>query len=280
MPELPDLLYQRAYLLPRIRGRTVTGAEVRQPVVVRMAVPGGLQEAVTGRVFLDVGQHGPFLVFTLECGPVLVVNQMLAGRLQHQQGGRPLPGLAAALALDDGSSLNLCDTTTMAKLYVLPPGDFSAVPQFDRQGVDVLSPAFTPAVFRTLVAAHGRRQVRTFINDHTLVSAVGNAYADEILFAAGIHPKTFVARLTPVEVDRLHAAILSVLRDGIAAVEAAGKPIHVKVRDHMRVRGRHGKPCPRCGGIIRREGVRGYDVFFCPRCQPATRKLFLRWDSR
>ena len=68
------------------------------------------------------------------------------------------------------------------------------------------------------------------------------------------------------------------LQWGIRMVEEAEEPIHVKVRGHMKVRNRKGKPCPRCGGTIRREGVRGYDVFFCPTCQPPSRKLFIDWS--
>jgi formamidopyrimidine-DNA glycosylase len=60
-------------------------------------------------------------------------------------------------------------------------------------------------------------------------------------------------------------------------VRRAGQPIHIKVRDHLRVRNRHGEPCPRCGTTIRREGVRGYDVFYCPSCQPPTRRHFIDW---
>ena len=67
------------------------------------------------------------------------------------------------------------------------------------------------------------------------------------------------------------------MRWGITEVEKAAQPIQVKVRDHMKVRNRKGEPCARCGTTIRREGVRGYDVFFCPVCQPATRKVFIDW---
>ena len=103
--------------------------------------------------------------------------------------------------------------------------------------------------------------------------------ADEILFDAKIHPKTFVYKLPPQEIEQLYNSVLSVMKWGIQKVETAAQPIHVKVREHMKVRNRKGEPCPQCGTTIRREGVRGHDVFFCPTCQPATRRLFIDWKK-
>jgi formamidopyrimidine-DNA glycosylase len=227
-----------------------------------------------------VAFRGPFLHFRLSGDLDIVLNLMLAGRIQHQlPGARVLPHLCVSLALDDGSSLHIGDERLMAKLYVVPHGRYEQIPRFLTQGVDVLSPGFTPALFRDLVRRHGRKQVRVLLNDQTILSAIGNAYADEILFEARIHPKTFAGRCTAQEVDRLHAAIVAVLRRGINAVRNAGEPIEVKVRAHMRVRNRHGDPCPACGTTIRREGVRGHDVYFCPVCQPPSRKLFIDWRT-
>ena len=165
----------------------------------------------------------------------------------------------------------------MAKVYVVPSGEFAVIPRYDQQGVDILSHEFTLERFRALATLARRRQVRVFLRDQTLLSAIGNAYADEILFEAGIHPKTLTAKLLPDGVGSLHSAIRSVMLWGMAEVGKAHQPIHIKVREHMKVRNRKGEPCVRCGSKIRREGVRGYDTYFCPICQPATRKHFLDW---
>ena len=110
------------------------------------------------------------------------------------------------------------------------------------------------------------------------LSAIGNAYADEILFAAHIHPKTFCSKLTPAEVDALYAAIPRVLDDAIAEIRRRHEPVDVKVRDFLAVRGRDGKPCRVCGTTIRAVRVGDGDACFCPTCQPATRKLFVDWQ--
>ncbi len=277
MPELPDLLHIHAYLDRHVRGRTVVEVRVTQPVVLRVAVDEPFLTALTGRKIQEVSLHGPFVRISLS-GRELILNFMLAGRLQHQRVGEKAEGhLCFSLVLDDGSSLNFCDDQKMGKAYLVEEGDYTPVPQYRSQGVNVLSAEFTLDRFRDLCRQNSRKQVRVFIHDHTIMSAIGNAYADEILFEAGIHPKTFVARLNEEERARLYEAIGAVLRWGTHEVSKAAAPIQVKVRGHLRVRNRKGKPCPRCGTTIRREGVRGHDVFFCPSCQPSSRALFLDW---
>ncbi len=281
MPELPDLLYIQKYLQKNIISRTVTGVDVKRPVVVRNALDRPIGAALSGRKISAVHLAAPFLTVLFDGGIELVLNLMLAGRIQHRRPRDKAERYSCiTISLDDEASLNVCDEQQMAKVYVVRQGNYVTIPKYEQHGVDILSADFTPAKFRELARQHARKQVRVMINDHTVLASIGNAYADEILFDAGIHPKTFVGKLTGAELDRLHGSILSVIRWGIAEVEKAGQPIQVKVRDHMKVRNRKGEPCPRCGAIIRREGVRGYDVFFCPKCQPATRKLFLDWNKR
>jgi formamidopyrimidine-DNA glycosylase len=121
--------------------------------------------------------------------------------------------------------------------------------------------------------------VRVFLMDQTALSAIGNAYADEILFAARLHPKTGCHQLSAVQGERLYRAVREVLAWGAAEVEAAGEPLEAKVRGHLKVRNRKGEPCPACGTPIRRAGVLGYDAFFCPRCQatPQIRRPGVPW---
>jgi formamidopyrimidine-DNA glycosylase len=281
MPELPDLLYIQRYLEHAVKGRTVTAVDVFKPVVLRSLqdVPPGA--ALSGKTILSTAVRGPFLTLSFTGETVCVINLMLSGRLQHQRPGDAALGhRCLALLLDDGSRLTCCDERAMAKVYVGLAVHSVVIPRYHSRGVDVLSPEFTQARFRHLALRARRKQVRVFINDHSTLSAIGNAYADEILFEARIHPKTLVASLDDEAIGRLFDSIGSVLTWGINAVRAAGRPIQDKVRDHMRVRNRRGDPCPRCGTTIRREGVRGRDVYFCPACQPPTRDHFIDWRKR
>jgi formamidopyrimidine-DNA glycosylase len=111
--------------------------------------------------------------------------------------------------------------------------------------------------------------------DKRALDSFGNAYADEVLWRAGVHPKTFVRALGPAELERLHRAAIDVLRDAAATIAARQPGIDEKLRDFLAVRGRHKQPCPRCGTPIRKAGVHGHDSYFCPTCQPATRKSSL-----
>lgn len=281
MPELPDLLYIRDHLRRHVVNRTITAAELRQPVVLRNAIGDPIEHALKSLTITGVEIHGPFLRLTVSGTLEIVLNLMLAGHIQHQRKpDRPLGHCCVALYLDDGTRINICDDQKMAKVYLVHTGSYSAIPGFEKLGVNILSPAFTLAEFLRRLDEHPRKQVRVLINDRTALDCIGNAYADEILFAAQIHPKTFVGTLDQAERERLYNAIRQVMADGIRAVADARQPIHVKVRDHMRVRNRKDLPCPRCGSTIRREGVRGYDVFFCPTCQPVRRKVFIDWTKQ
>jgi len=281
VPEIPDLLYINEYLLNSVAGRRVSGVEVGQPVVLRLAVDASVDGLLSGRRIVATSVRGPFLKVEIEEDLEILMNLMLAGRLQHQRPGeRPEGFRCFSLLLDDDSALHLCDQKRMAKVYVVRAGQTTHIPKYDDQGIDVRSADLTPARFRELVTANRRRQVRVFLTDQRVLSSIGNAYADEILFEARIHPKTFLGKLSAEEQGTLYHAIKTVFDWGIREVRSAGRPIHVKVREHMKVRNRKGEPCPRCGQTIRREGVRGYDVFFCPACQPATRRLFLDWRNQ
>lgn len=202
---------------------------------------------------------------------------MLAGRFQL--GGRrdkAIPHQCFALSLDDGSRLSYGDEKKMGKVYLTAAGAYDAIPGYREQGVDILSNDFTFEAFERIITGR-RHQARVFLMDQSALSAIGNAYADEILFAAGIHPKTSCVSLDPSQRRRLYQSIRETIAWGISEVEKADKPIEVKVRDHVKVRNRKGEPCPVCGTTIRRVGVLGYDSFYCPHCQPATRKQSISW---
>jgi formamidopyrimidine-DNA glycosylase len=280
MPELPDLLYIQRHLQRHALNRRITHVTLRQPVVLRNDVGDPLEEALKDFSITAVDVHGPFLRFAFGGALELILNLMLAGRIQHQQKQEhPLGHQCLSLRLDDGSYLNFADEQKMMKIYLVHPGSYSVIPGYTTLGTDIRSPAFTGQRFRDLAAQHTRKQVRVFLNTRTALNSIGNAYADEILFEARLHPKTIVASLSGEDLAALHQAIITVIEWGMSRVAAAGAPIHVKVREHMKVRNRLGLPCPRCGTKIRREGVRGYDVFFCPRCQPSQRKTFIDWQK-
>lgn len=286
MPELPDLVHVAARLSETLRGRRVQGARIGDPVVLRMMVPDAFPAAVVGARLLGVERRGHFLRFETDANLLLVVNAMLVGRYalvsvegarKDGQKHRDPASLMLALLFEGGIELRYSDEKRMGKVYVVRPADELEIPIYGALGVDPTDErAFTPEVFRALL--RGRRdQVRNFLMDKEKLASIGNAYADEILFAAHIHPKTFCHQLKDDDGDRLFDAIRSVLRAAIDEIRRRDPPIDEKLRDFVKVRGRDGQPCPACGSTIRTVRVGAGDACFCPRCQPATRKLFIDW---
>ncbi len=279
MPELPDLVHIVRYLGPRIAGRRIIKVGVKEPIVLRILVRGAFASLLEGMSFGSLERHGPFLRFALEpggggaaAGQVasrldLVMHLMLAGRLRLAgQGEKALPSTAFSLGLDGGSTLYYGDDKKMGKVYLGETGSYEAIPGYSSQGMDITGEAFTWEAFSALIAKK-RCQARVFIMDQSCLSAIGNAYADEILYDAGIHPKASCSALSADERRRLFDSIQRVIAWGIEEVEGAGRPIEDKVRGHLRVRNRAGEPCRRCGTTIRIAGVLGFDAFFCPQCQ-------------
>lgn len=288
MPELPDLVYVADVLSRSVVGRRIVAARIGDPTVLRVMLPTTFAEALTGHTVTSVERRGHFLRFGLDGDLVVVVNAMLVGKYRwypaHELAAAGVPAakdpsaLGFAWRFEDGSELRYLDDKRMGKVYLAAQADEGAIPVYASLGTDVLSPAFDRARFAEL-ASRRRDQVRVFLMDKSALASIGNAYADEILFAAGLHPKTMVRKLTGDDLERLFVAIRTVLTEAIAEIARRHETIDVKVRDFLAVRGRAGKPCPRCGTTIRAVRVSDGDACFCPRCQPATRRLFVDWGS-
>jgi formamidopyrimidine-DNA glycosylase len=277
VPELPDLLHVVSRLRERLNGREAVSERVKEPVILRFAVKGNLS-LLLGRRLEDVFRKSHFVVFRFE-GLDLAVNPMLAGRFRFAEPGTRdeaalgfALGFAPAAGGDADVELRYLDDKTMGKAYLIASDDWKAIPGMQSGGVDILSREFTAERFVSMLK-HRRDQVRVFLLDKKALDSVGNAYADEILFEASIHPKSFCRALGHDDALRLHAAVVKVMKEAAAEVAARDEPIEVKVRDFLKVRRK--EICPRCGAKIRTTGVKGMDAYFCPHCQPATRPGFV-----
>ena len=174
LPELPDLVHIVKTLGPGIEGRRITHAVVKNPVVLRVLVPGSFPDLVAGKTVASLVRHGPFLKFGLRSANGdapdldLVMHLMLAGRLRLAGlGERGLPATAFSLELDEVSSLHYGDEKSMGKVYLGRAGEFESIPGYLTQGVDVTSPAFTFELFSALIEKK-RCQARVFIMDQSL----------------------------------------------------------------------------------------------------------------
>lgn len=261
MPERPDLEYVVPILREALVGRALGAPRVRKPVVLR-AMAADLMGSVR-----SVERRGHSVVFGL--GDVeILVSPMLAGRFQLLPAEvRDPADLAVAWPVhppaEGWSELRYRDDVQMGKIYLTPVGvlPHGVLPV----GVDVLGPDFSPERLAAICAKR-REQVKVVLMDKTVLDAMGNAYADEVLWHAGIHPKIPACKLAPLQILALHQAIVAVLSFASAEIARRSPPLDEKARDFLHVRGRVG-PCDRCGTRLRTLGVRGHDAYFCPTCQ-------------
>jgi formamidopyrimidine-DNA glycosylase len=265
MPELPDLEIIREVLAPRLTGQTVASVEVVRPLVVRDLTGRGFAETLTGQTFAGVQRRGKVLLFPLESGLTLAVNCKLAGRLQYAlPTDRRPPKTHVILRLSDGHELRYSDQRTMGQFYLT--ADLAAIPGWTEIGPEPFD--LTLEDFRERLKSH-RGEIKGVLTHGQAVAGIGNAYADEICFAARIHPYRKRTSLGDEEIARLHEAMQSVLRDAIAALrERVGAEIHHEVRDFLAVHGRGGQPCPACGTAISEIKAQGRPTNFCRACQP------------
>jgi formamidopyrimidine-DNA glycosylase len=268
MPEWPDLHVLQSRITKAVVGRTVTAVRVHDPLVLRATRP--LDEALRGRTLAEVAHRGRFLAFVFDDGTQVVVNPMLSGLFDLLPPQTKIRATTAfALTFEKAIDLRYRDDTRMGKVYLLPPGASDLqVPQYSSQGAEAGALSWSADEFAAR-ARKTRRELRNLLMDDEFIAGIGNAYSDEILWAAKLHPKRKVASLDPGEMDRLRGALHSVLERAAEIVEAQLPPeLGTKIRAHMNVRGRAGDPCPRCGTKIVRTRHGLDEMYVCPKCQP------------
>jgi formamidopyrimidine-DNA glycosylase len=267
MPELPDLEVIRGFLEERVVGREIVAAEVVRPTVIRNLLEGDFDARLSGQRVTAVHRHGKFLLFDLASGDYVVLNPMLAGRLQYcLPDARRQPRTYLVLTLDDGHELRYSDQRSMGKIYLTD--ELARVPGFSELGPDVLDPALTLEVFRERLRRF-RGEIKRVLTRQAFIAGVGNAYADEILWQAGISPFRKRPKLSDEEIARLYDAMHQVLSEAIAILRRqVGADIHVEIRDFLRVHRRGGEPCPRCGTRISEITAQKRITSFCRTCQP------------
>ncbi len=270
MPELPEVETIRRDLTPLVLGRTIMEAWVSPdaPKLVQLLPPDELCRALAGQRIDDLARRGKYLLFRLASGLVWVVHLRMTGSLQQSTSGCPAdPYLRARFRLDDGSWLCYRDLRKLGLIWLVD--DESTV--VGKLGPEPLGEEFGPQDLRRLLLRSA--PVKSVLLDQAAIAGIGNIYADEALFVAGINPRRAARGLSRQASDRLHAAIRQVLVEAMGNrgssfrdyVDSAGQ--EGKHQLHVRVFRRTGQPCSECGTPIRRVKVGGRSTHFCPRCQ-------------
>lgn len=284
MPELPEVETVRRGLQRHVVGRRVSAVTVHHPRAVRRQ-PGGAAEfadRTTGRTVAAACRRGKYLWLPLDSGDALVAHLGMSGQLLVAPSSSPGgPHLRVVLRLGAGEpELRYVDQRTFGGVQVVAGGDGPVgLPAALRHiAPDPLAQDFDDAAFSTALRRRHSGLKRALL-DQRLVSGIGNIYADEALWRAGLHALRPTDTLRRAEVDRLLAAVRAVLT---AAVERGGTSfdrLYVDVTGQagyfepsLAVYGRAGRPCPRCGTPVRREAFMNRSSFSCPRCQPRPRR--------
>lgn len=268
MPELPEVETLRRSLLP-IVGRRIEGVDVIEPRLRRVvAADFGLQ--LTGRVITGIERRGKYLLFPLSDGRWWLTHLGMSGALLVQRNGTPLqPHDHVRVRLSGGIQLTYNDPRRFGLMRV---GGFDELTELRQVGPDPLTGAFSVA--QLVALARGRKKpVKNLLMDQRALGGIGNIYANEILFRAGIRPGRQARRLTRAEVQRLLEAIRAVLTSAIRLGGSSisdyrdgdGRPGYFQLR--LAVYDRAGAPCPRCHARIKRRVHAGRSSFYCPRCQ-------------
>jgi formamidopyrimidine-DNA glycosylase len=290
VPELPDLRVLSEALTAALSGRPLLRSVIAQPLVVR-GTAAELRGLETHRL-TDVRQRGKFLVLDLPPGRI-VVNAMLTGRLGLAAPGSkpftatamvftfgareapPGPEALAAWTVDAAwlppeeapLELRYRDPRKMGKIYVLPEGLDREVAGWQELGPDVDDPGLDLETWQARIRRHNG-ELHTLLKNQAFVAGIGNAYSDEVLWAARLGPFRKRSSLAPEESERLWRASRETMAWAIEEVRARVPPrLEEQARDFLRVHLKGGRPCPRCGATLAEVSPGGFVTTWCRGCQ-------------
>lgn len=272
MPELPEVETVRRDLQPLVAGRRVESVEVEPGSIPLLLGDSGLEAfraALTGRSILEIGRRGKYLLFALDDGNTFVAHLRMTGRMvwrAHES--PPEPYERARIVLQGGYDLRWADLRKFGTWRIVA----DASEAVGKLGPEPVEDGFTLATFRTALAGRAA-PIKSVLLDQRRVAGIGNIYADESLYYAGIDPRRTAVSLSAADIARLYTAVQKVLRLGIAR-EGASISTYIKpdgqkgdMQNAVAVFRRTGDPCYECQTPIVRIILGGRSTHFCPHCQ-------------
>jgi formamidopyrimidine-DNA glycosylase len=283
MPELPEVETVRRGLDRHVVGRTIDTVRVLHPRAIRRHPAGAadFEAALTGRRPEAARRRGKYLWLSVG-EDALLAHLGMSGQLLVGEPDRPLsPHVRIRFTFaDSGPDLRFTDQRTFG--YMCLAADGAELPgPIAHIAPDPFEPGFDPAALARRLRAR-RTGLKRALLDQSLVSGIGNIYADEALWRAGLHWARPTETLNRTEVARLIAAVREVLGEALAAGGTTFDSLYVNVNGEsgyfdrsLAVYGREGEPCPRCGTPVRRDPFMNRSAYSCPHCQPRPRRA--RW---
>jgi formamidopyrimidine-DNA glycosylase len=271
MPELPEVETVVRALRRQIKGRKLGRLHIWQPAVIESDLD-RFRRAVSNTIVHAIRRRGKWIVFDLERGAAMLAHLRMTGRFRVVESGtaRDRHDHVEWWLGRGGERLRFNDPRRFGRLRIIASRDVESY--LLRRGWGPEPFAVAPDEFHRRLGK-GRRSIKAALLDQSVVAGLGNIYADESLFAAGLDPRTPTARIGPTRARRLHRAMLETLTRAIA-MEGTTLATYVspesrpgRFKSQLQVFRRTGEPCPRCGRAVRRVRLAGRSTHFCTRCQ-------------
>jgi len=269
VPELPEVETVRRSLAPFLTGATIAAVEVREPRL-RRPVAADFASTLTGRTIVGIARRGKYLHLHLDDTRVWLVHLGMTGQLVVEDTKEAfLPHDHILVLLSTGRRLRYNDPRRFGLMAV---GTGNEIATLTELGVEPLSRAFTSRYLWGKVRLT-RRTIKDVLMDQRVVAGIGNIYASELLFRAGVRPSCIAVTLSKLRTERIVKATKAVLREAIRHRGSSisdyrdGEGKQGGFQNRFRVYDREGEPCPGCRTPIRRETRGGRSTFFCPTCQ-------------
>jgi formamidopyrimidine-DNA glycosylase len=271
MPELPEVQTIVDELRPQLLGRTFTSLDASWSPTLATDPLDRFQARLAGQRILEIGRRGKYLLLSLSDGDTLLIHLMMSGRLSVVPSSEPCdPYSHTRFLLGDGRELRLRDVRKLGRVYLVS----DAEKVVGHLGPEPLDDGTTPERFRELIARR-RGRLKPLLLNQRFLAGLGNIYADEVLFAARLHPLRTADSLDDQETGRLYRSIRQVLIHALADQGTTLGDVGYQRPDgrtgnyqsRLNVYGRKGQPCLVCSTPVERIVVGGRGTHFCPRCQ-------------
>lgn len=273
MPELPEVETVKRSLQPLVTGEIIRDVEVFYGGIIKKPGPPEFKRLLIDRTIENVKRRGKYLLFQLSGGFSLVVHLRMTGQLTVCRTGVDVAKHThLVFHFAGGREMRFTDARKFGLIYLIPTGAWEQIGGLAALGPEPLEEEFSLSYLEGLVKRK-KGKVKAFLLDQTGIAGIGNIYADEIMFAAGLHPQRQVGSLSPEEVGRLYRAIRRKLSEGI---EFRGTSVRDYVdgrgekggfQNRLQVYDRGGESCLRCGTRLLKETIAGRGTVFCPQCQ-------------
>ena len=273
MPELPEVETIRRIVEPQIVGRTISDVRVLKEQIIAHPASEDFSRSLSGQTIAELKRRGKFLIFLFTSGDCMVLHLRMTGQLLVTPPSFPMERQTHLIAtLSDGNEMRYIDIRRFGRFWFLRSDEPDTFTGIDRLGIEPFSEHLTGAYLKERLA-HRAISIKMALLDQSIVCGIGNIYADEILYAACLHPEEPCNHFSTRTCNRIAVTIRDTIEWGIETDAMtpeeylAGKGKEYRNTPDLRAYGREGKPCLRCGHTMKRVTIGGRSSCYCPHCQ-------------